>query len=68
MQSAVVDAGRVAAAEISASGSGHEPNNGVTTLEMPMAELPTGKALTVAVRPLTSLGTVGKPIAATFKT
>jgi len=49
-------------------GIGHEPNNGVTTLEMPMAELPTGKALTVAVRPLTSLGTVGKPIAATFKT
>jgi len=49
-------------------GIGHEPNNGFTTLEIPTAELPPGKTLTVAVRPLTSLGTVGKPIAATFKT
>ena len=49
-------------------GIGHEPNNGFTTLEIPTAELPSGKTLTVAVRPLTSLGTVGKPIAATFKT
>ena len=49
-------------------GIGHEPNGGVTTLEIPASELPPGKTLTFAVRPLTSLGTFGKPIAATFKT
>ena len=49
-------------------GIGHEPNGGVTTLEIPKSELPPGKTLTVAVRPLTSLGTFGKPIATTFKT
>lgn len=48
-------------------GIGHEPNHGVTTLEIPKSELPPGKTLTFAVRPLTSLGTFGKPIAATFK-
>ena len=48
-------------------GIGHEPNRGVTTLEIPKSELPPGKTLTVAVRPLTSLGTSGKPIATTFK-
>ena len=48
-------------------GIGHEPNGGVTTLEIPKSELPPGKTLTFAVRPLTSLGTFGKPIAATFK-
>ena len=48
-------------------GIGHEPNGGVTTLEIPKSELPPGKTLTFAVRPLTSLGTSGKPIAATFK-
>ncbi|MBQ2625592.1 MAG: hypothetical protein IJG18_10915 [Kiritimatiellae bacterium] len=45
-------------------GIGHEPNGGVTTLEIPTSELPPGEALTVAVRPLTSLGTSGRPIAA----
>ena len=45
-------------------GIGHEPNGGVTTLEILKSELPPGKTLTVAVRPLTSLGTAGKPIAA----
>ena len=49
-------------------GIGHEPNGGVTTLEIPKSELPSGKTLTFAVRPLTSLGTFGKPIATTFKT
>ena len=49
-------------------GIGHEPNGGVTTLEIPKSELPPGKTLTFAVRPLTSLGTFGKPIATTFKT
>ena len=48
-------------------GIGHEPNGGVTTLEIPKSELPPGKTLTVAVRPLTSLGTKGRPIAATCK-
>ena len=49
-------------------GIGHEPNGGVTTLDIPKSELPPGKTLTFAVRPLTSLGTFGKPIATTFKT
>ena len=48
-------------------GIGHEPNNGVTTLEIPKSELPPGKTLTFAVRPLTSLGTFGKAIATEFK-
>ena len=48
-------------------GIGHEPNGGVTTLEIPTSELPPGEALTVAVRPLTSLGTSGRPIAMEFK-
>jgi len=48
-------------------GIGHEPNKGVTTLEIPKSELPPGKTLTIAVRPLTSLGTSGKPIVAEFK-
>ena len=41
---------------------GHEPNGGVTTLYLPKAQLPKGGNLTVAVRPITSLGTAGKPI------
>ena len=49
-------------------GIGHEPNGGVTTLDIPKSELPPGKTLTFAVHPLTSLGTFGKPIATTFKT
>ena len=48
-------------------GIGHEPNGGVTTLEIPKSELPPGKTLTFAVRPLTSLGTSGKAIATEFK-
>ena len=47
-------------------GIGHEPNGGVTTLEIPKSELPSGKTLTFAVRPLTSLGTFGKAISTTF--
>ena len=47
-------------------GIGHEPNGGVTTLEIPKSELPPGKTLTFAVRPLTSLGTFGKAISTTF--
>ena len=41
---------------------GHEPNGGVTTLYLPKAQLPKGDNLTVAVRPITSLGTAGRPI------
>ena len=48
-------------------GIGHEPNGGVTTLEIPKSELPSGKTLTIAVRPLTSLGTFGKAIATELK-
>ena len=48
-------------------GIGHEPNGGMTTLEIAKDELPPGKTLTFAVRPLTSLGTSGKAIATEFK-
>ena len=48
-------------------GIGHEPNGGMTTLDIPKSELPPGKTLTFAVRPLTSLGTFGKAIATEFK-
>ena len=48
-------------------GLGHEPNKGVTTLEIPKSELPPGQSLTFAARPLSSLGTSGKPIATQLK-
>ena len=48
-------------------GIGHEPNGGVTTLDITKSELPPGKTLTIAARPLSSLGTSGKAIATTFK-
>ena len=48
-------------------GIGHETNGGVTTLEIAKDELPSGKSLTFAVRPLTSLGTSGRPIITYFK-
>ena len=48
-------------------GIGHETNGGVTTLEIPKSELPPGKSLTFAVRPITSLGTSGKAIATEFR-
>ncbi len=44
------------------SGIGHEPNNGVTMVEIPKSEIPAGKKLTIAVRPVSSLGTKGKAI------
>ena len=46
---------------------GHEPNRGITEVEIPAAELPAGKKLTVAVRPVSSLGTKGKSISTTFR-
>lgn len=48
-------------------GIGHEPNGGVTTLEIAKDELPPGQSLTFAVRPLTSLVTAGRPIMMDFK-
>ena len=49
------------------SGIGHEPNHGVTTVDIPMSELPAGKKLIIAVRPVSSLGTKGKTIGITWK-
>ena len=48
-------------------GVGHEPNNGGTTVEIPLSEIPAGKKLTIAVRPVSSLGTKGKTIGTTFR-
>lgn len=48
-------------------GIGHEPNHGITEIEIPASELPAGKTLTIAVRPVSSLGTKGKAIATVFK-
>ena len=48
-------------------GMGHEPNHGITTLEIPNEQLPAGKKLTIGVRPLSSLGTKGKSISTTFR-
>ena len=49
------------------AGVGHEPNRGITEVEIPAAELPAGKKLTIAVRPLSSLGTKGAAIGTTFR-
>jgi hypothetical protein len=49
------------------AGIGHEPDHGITTVDIPIAELPVGKKLTVAVRPISSLGTKGKAIATTLR-
>lgn len=46
---------------------GHEPNNGMTEVEIPVAELPAGKNLTIAIRPISSLGTKGKSIGTTIR-
>ena len=48
-------------------GIGHEPEGGVTTLEIPQSELPAGKRLAIAVRPCSSLATRGKPITTTWR-
>ena len=49
------------------SGVGHEPNRGITRVTIPLAELPAGKKLTVAVRPVSSLGNKGKTIGTTWR-
>jgi hypothetical protein len=46
-------------------GIGHEP--ATTILNIPLKQLPKGDALTFAARPLSSLGTVGRPIATTWR-
>lgn len=48
-------------------GIGHETNHGVTTLKIPVGELPPGNQLTIGVRPCSSLGTKGQAIATVFK-
>ncbi|MBE6395830.1 MAG: metallophosphoesterase [Lentisphaerae bacterium] len=48
-------------------GMGHEPEGGVTTVEILASELPAGKKLAIGVRPCSSLGTKGKLIATTFR-
>ena len=48
-------------------GEGHEDNDGITLVDVPVQDLPKGKKLTVAVRPVSSLGTKGKSISTTFR-
>lgn len=43
-------------------GEGHEDNDGITLLDVPVQDIPKGKKLTVAIRPVSSLGTKGKAI------
>ncbi|MCR5751413.1 MAG: metallophosphoesterase [Kiritimatiellae bacterium] len=47
-------------------GMGQEPNKGVTVVDMPVSELPEGKKLAIAIRPLSSLGTKGDPLVVTY--
>ena len=49
-------------------GIGHEPDHGVTSVDIQKSELPNGKNLTIAVRPISSLGTKGKVLIATYST
>ena len=46
-------------------GIGHEP--AVTLLNIPLKQLPKGDVLTFAARPLSSLGTSGRPITTTWR-
>ena len=48
-------------------GEGHEDNDGITLMDVPIENLPKGKKLTVAVRPVSSLGTKGKAIGTTWR-
>ena len=49
------------------SGMGHEPDGGVTKVDILNSALPAGKKLTIVVRPVSSLGTKGKAIGTTFR-
>ena len=46
---------------------GREPNHGITEVDIPVAELPAGKKLAIAVRPFSSLGTAGHPISTVYR-
>lgn len=48
-------------------GEGHEDNDGITLLDVPIEKLPKGKKLTIAIRPVSSLGTKGKAIGKAVK-
>ena len=48
-------------------GVGHEPDKGLTFLDLSLSEIPAGKKRIFAVRPVSSLGTKGKAIATFFK-
>ena len=48
-------------------GIGHEPNGGVTYLDIPWRNLPSGDEFTILVRPVTSLGTFGAEIRTIWK-
>ena len=47
-------------------GIGHAPDKGLTLVDIPKKELPEGKTLTIAVRPVSSLGSKGKPLVVTY--
>lgn len=49
------------------AGIGHEPNGGETRVELSKSLFPNGKTLTLAVRPISSLGTKGKAIGITYR-
>ncbi len=49
-------------------GIGNAPNNGLTLVDIPKTELPEGKSLTIAVRPVSSLANKGRPLAVTYST
>ena len=48
-------------------GVGHEPNKGVTTIDILEKELPKGDVVTLSVTPLSSLGTRGAPITVKYE-
>ncbi len=48
-------------------GVGHAPDHGITTLDIPKSQLPAGKNLIVAVRPVSSLGAKGRAIGTTVR-
>ena len=48
-------------------GEGHEDNDGITLVDVPIEDLPKGKKLTIAIRPVSSLGTKGKTIGKEMK-
>ena len=43
------------------------PESAATTLNIPLKQLPKGDVLTIVARPLSSLGTTGRPITTTWR-